>query len=179
MLPQVRFNIQAPNRSCVTTRQVPACCASMSSLRLPIAALGAVLATAILAFSASAPASSPVSSAPVAQSARTTCPGTFRVLHSDQIGKLKLPAGPYVITTVGHVNCAQASALFTRFLQDWDGKLPGGWKVNVAKSGFDKAVANFRELSQLETEAWTNTWKTVQDRMQDNLANLQKLLRPK
>ncbi|MCA9258841.1 MAG: phasin family protein [Planctomycetales bacterium] len=70
--------------------------------------------------------------------------------------------------------------------QEWQAAMKGltgadalSKQTDVAKSGFDKAVANFRELSQLETEAWTNTWKTVQDRMQDNLANLQKLLRPK
>jgi phasin family protein len=52
-------------------------------------------------------------------------------------------------------------------------------QAEAAKSGFEKAVSNFRELSQIETEAWTNAWKTVQSRMQENLSNLQKLLQPK
>jgi len=52
-------------------------------------------------------------------------------------------------------------------------------QAEVAQAGFEKAVANFRELSQIEAEAWTNTWKAVQNRMQENLSNLQKLLQPK
>jgi hypothetical protein len=90
---------------------------------LPLAA--ATLLAVVLPSSASA--------APVAQAA-ATCPGTFQVLHNDRIGTLKLPAGPYVITTSGGLSCNQASTLFTRFLQDWDGVLPGGWKVKG--SGF-------------------------------------------
>ncbi len=63
-----------------------------------------------------------------------TCTGTFQVLNSDRIGSLKLPAGPYTITTAGGLGCQQAASLFNRFLQDWDGVLPGGWKVSG--SGF-------------------------------------------
>ena len=64
------------------------------------------------------------------------CSGTFQVLNSDRIGSLKLPAGPYVITPAGGVGCQQAAVLFSRFLQDWDGILPNGWKVSG--SGFVK-----------------------------------------
>ncbi len=52
-------------------------------------------------------------------------------------------------------------------------------QADTAKQGFEKAVANFRELSQMEAQARTNAWKVLQDRMQENLGNLQKLLQPK
>jgi hypothetical protein len=73
--------------------------------------------------------------------AASTCPGTFSVLHDDRIGSLKLPAGPYTITTAGGITCSQASSLFTRFLQDWDGILPDGWKVKG--SGFVQGSRGF------------------------------------
>ena len=49
----------------------------------------------------------------------------------------------------------------------------------AAKEGVQQAIANFRELSSLEAQARSNTWKVVQDRLQENMANLQKLLQPK
>ena len=52
-------------------------------------------------------------------------------------------------------------------------------RAEVAKQGIEKAVANFRELSEMEAQARSNAWKVVQDRMQENVANLQKLLQPK
>lgn len=52
-------------------------------------------------------------------------------------------------------------------------------QAESAKNRVEKAVADFRELSQIEAETRTNAWKAVQDRMQDNLSNLQKLLQPK
>jgi hypothetical protein len=42
-----------------------------------------------------------------------------------------------------------------------------------------RAIANFRELSEMEAQARNNAWKVVQERMQENMANLQKLLQPK
>jgi hypothetical protein len=42
-----------------------------------------------------------------------------------------------------------------------------------------KAIANFRELSELEAQSRNNAWKIVQERMQENMATLQKLLQPK
>src|SRR4051812_9404336 len=74
------------------------------------------------------------STAGAASPPATSCPGTFQVLNSDRIGPLGLPAGPYAIAPSGGVGCAEAATLFTRFLQDWDGVLPGGWKV--AGKGF-------------------------------------------
>ena len=52
-------------------------------------------------------------------------------------------------------------------------------QADVAKQNVEKAMANFRELTQLEAQARTNAWRVLQDRMQQNLANLQKLLTPK
>lgn len=76
-----------------------------------------------------------------ADAARVRCAGTFRVLHNDHVGRLSLPRGNYRITILasGRPTCAQASALFTRFLEDWDGKLPGGWRVGVANKVFVRA----------------------------------------
>jgi hypothetical protein len=76
-----------------------------------------------------------------ADAARVRCAGTFRVLHNDHIGRLSLPRGNYRITILasGRPSCAQASALFTRFLEDYDGRLPGGWRVGVANKVFIRA----------------------------------------
>lgn len=67
-----------------------------------------------------------------ASASAASCPGTFQVLNSDRIGSLKLPAGPYTITTSGGVGCQQAAALLNRFLEDWDGVLPNRWRVSGA-----------------------------------------------
>ena len=52
-------------------------------------------------------------------------------------------------------------------------------RAEAAKHGIEKAVANFRELSEMEAQARNNAWKIVQERTQENMANLQKLLQPK
>jgi hypothetical protein len=66
----------------------------------------------------------------------TSCP-SFRVLHNDRIGAANLPAGSYEVTpaTGSGLSCTQASALFTRFLEDYDGNLPGGWRVSAQGTG--------------------------------------------
>lgn len=76
-----------------------------------------------------------------ANAARVQCTGTFRILHDDHVGRLVLPRGNYRITILdsGRPNCAQASALLTRFLEDFDGVLPGGWRVGAASSTFLRA----------------------------------------
>jgi len=76
-----------------------------------------------------------------ADAARVRCAGTFRVLHDDHVGRLALPRGNYRITILasGRPSCAQAAALFTRFLEDFDGRLPGGWRVAAASSTFLRA----------------------------------------
>jgi hypothetical protein len=90
----------------------------------------AVLATAVAALAAAGHAD-----------ASSKCPNTFRVLHDDHIGRLSLRAGTYRITVIDkdQLSCQRASDLFTKFLQDYDGKLPNGWKVKVGKSGFQKS----------------------------------------
>jgi len=52
-------------------------------------------------------------------------------------------------------------------------------QAEAAKLGVEKALANFSELSQMEAQSRNNAWKVVQDRLQENLGNLQKLLQPK
>ncbi len=75
-------------------------------------------------------------SAAAAPQASAACP-SFRVLHNDQIGAAVLPAGSYDVTpsTGSGLTCGQASALFTRFLADWDGNLPATWRVVAQGSG--------------------------------------------
>jgi hypothetical protein len=75
------------------------------------------------------------------------CPGTFRVLHNDSIGKLKLPKGRYRITLVRQgLSCSRASRLFTSFLQDFEGTLPRPWRLNVTTATFTRGAggAGFR-----------------------------------
>ncbi len=70
-----------------------------------------------------------------------TCAGTFRVMHNDQIGAMKLAAGSYTITLASHntpgLNCKVASNEFAYFLDnDWAGNLPRPWKMNVGANSF-------------------------------------------
>jgi hypothetical protein len=103
-------------------------------------ALVATLALAAVALPGAAMAA-PTTTPPATAPAPAGCPGTFQVLNNDRIGTLKLPAGPYTITTSGKVTCGRASTLFNRFLQDWDGVLPSGWKVKG--SGFQQGSNGF------------------------------------
>ena len=66
------------------------------------------------------------------------CPGTFQVVNNDHIGNLSLSAGPYVITVQDPsvLSCAEASSLFTRFLEDYDGNLPKPWVYEFATHQF-------------------------------------------
>jgi phasin family protein len=71
-------------------------------------------------------------------------------------------------------------------LAEWQGAIKDATSAEViskradeAKQGIQKAIANFRELSEMEAQARNNAWKVVQERMQENMANLQKLLQPK
>jgi len=52
-------------------------------------------------------------------------------------------------------------------------------RADAAKQGVQKAIANFRELSEMEAQSRSNAWKILQERMQENMATLQKLLQPK
>jgi hypothetical protein len=72
------------------------------------------------------------------------CPGTFSVMHKDRIGKLRLPKGAYDITllAVGRLSCTKAARYFTRFLQDYDGRLPRPWKLDVETGTFQRGGRN-------------------------------------
>jgi hypothetical protein len=76
---------------------------------------------------------------PQASAARATaaCP-SFRVLGNDRIGQAVLPKGTYSVKVFGGFSCSHASSRFTRFLQDYDGKLPDHWAV--VPSGRGKAA---------------------------------------
>ena len=52
-------------------------------------------------------------------------------------------------------------------------------QAEAGKQGVEQVLANIRELAEMEAQSRNNAWKVVQDRMQENLANLQKLLQPK
>jgi len=67
------------------------------------------------------------------------CP-SFHVLHNDRIGRLKLRKGHYTITPFDQqlLSCERAARLFAKFLQDFDGKLPGKWRVLVRRSAFQR-----------------------------------------
>jgi hypothetical protein len=102
---------------------------------------GYAAAIAVAAAMSLSIAAGPASAAsPSAVRAPVACPGTFQVLHNDHVGSLSLPAGPYVITA-NNLSCTQASSLFTTFLNQWTGKLPGGWVVTA--NGFRKGATSF------------------------------------
>jgi hypothetical protein len=99
---------------------------------LPTALLLALPVVAMLAFMLAMPAPS--------EAARLKCPGTFRVLHNDQIGKLEVPKGNYRIKVLDDqlLTCKRASKRFAEFLQDFDGDLGGGWRVRARNATFEK-----------------------------------------
>ena len=76
----------------------------------------------------------------LAQNQGSPCPSTFDVLHDDQIGRLQLVAGPYTISVRGGLSCAAASDLFRQFLEDWDGRLPRPWVLDVATATFTRGT---------------------------------------
>jgi hypothetical protein len=60
------------------------------------------------------------------------CPGFFRVLDNDHIGKLNIKRGNYRITLINakKLTCAKASRYLTQFLADYDGKLGRPWIIS-------------------------------------------------
>jgi hypothetical protein len=83
-------------------------------------------------------------SAGAGSAAAAGCP-SFRVLHNDRIGAANLPAGNYSVTpsAASGLSCSDTSKLFTRFLEDYDGVLPGGWRVipqGTGKASFAKGT---------------------------------------
>ena len=76
--------------------------------------------------------------------------------------------------------------ILRKTLAEWQGAIKEATSAEViskradeAKQGIQKAIANFRELSEMEAQSRNNAWKIVQERMQENMATLQKLLQPK
>jgi hypothetical protein len=74
------------------------------------------------------------------------CPGTFRVMHDDRVGALKLPAGRYTITRgrSGRPSCAASARYLARFLRNPSGRLPSPWKLRPATGTFSRPGASFR-----------------------------------
>jgi hypothetical protein len=74
------------------------------------------------------------------------CPNSFEVLHNDRIGALELTRGPYSITVLDQsaLTCADAEELFRQFLEDFDGRLGGGWRLNAATATFSRGAAAFQ-----------------------------------
>jgi hypothetical protein len=99
--------------------QIPAVKKSLGTLTVALVGL-----LVFFALGASAPA------------AVTSCP-SFRVLRNDRIGPANLPAGSYTLTpdASSGLGCSATSQLFTRFLEDYDGVLPGGWRVSAQGTG--------------------------------------------
>lgn len=52
-------------------------------------------------------------------------------------------------------------------------------QTEAAQQGVQQAIANFRELAEMEAKTRNDTWKVLQDRMQENMANLQQMFQPK
>jgi phasin family protein len=52
-------------------------------------------------------------------------------------------------------------------------------QASLARQGVRDAMANVRELAQMEAKSRKEAWKVVQERFEENLASLKKLLQPK
>ena len=63
--------------------------------------------------------------------------------------------------------------------KDSSGKGGLSKQADLAKKGVEKAMASIRELAEMEAASRSQAWKVVQDRFQENLATVQKLLRRK
>ena len=99
-----------------------------------------------LALATTAWACASASTASAQTTGATTCPSTFEVLHNDSVGALYLPAGPYVIAVLNPstLSCPDASELFREFLEDFDGRLAGGWRVDPSTATFTRGSQGFR-----------------------------------
>jgi hypothetical protein len=80
-----------------------------------------------------------VASAQTAEDGFRRCSATFHVLHDDRVGELRIDGGMHDLAVAGEVTCAQAPGLVARFLQNWDGRLGGGWRVVAADREFVRA----------------------------------------
>ena len=64
-------------------------------------------------------------------------------------------------------------------MKDATGKDALSKNADRARQGVKKAIDSIRELAEMEAETRRKAWKVVQDRFQENLANLQSLLKAK
>jgi phasin family protein len=64
-------------------------------------------------------------------------------------------------------------------MKDATGKDAISKNAERAKQGVKQAVDRFRELAEMEAETRRKSWKVLQDRFQENLQNLQNLLKAK
>jgi hypothetical protein len=66
------------------------------------------------------------------------CPATFRVLHNDRIGALRIARGSYWVTrtAAGRPTCAATTRLLADFLERPDGRLPRPWKLQPSTATF-------------------------------------------
>jgi phasin family protein len=73
----------------------------------------------------------------------------------------------------------ESLAQWQQALMDAGGKEALARHAELVQDGVKQAMADFRELAEMEAVARGKAWKVLQDRFQENLANLQKLLQPK
>jgi phasin family protein len=73
----------------------------------------------------------------------------------------------------------EALAQWQEAMKDATGKDALSRNAERAKKGVQQAIANFRELAEMEAQSRSKAWKVLQDRFQENVTNLQKLLKPK
>jgi hypothetical protein len=103
-------------------------------------ATGSFARSSLVGFRVKQAVGGPVTSQPAGTDAAEgiRCPGTFTVQHGNRIGKLKLPAGDYVISRLrgGKLTCAQAMARFRDFLEFPEGDLPAPWVLDAAEATF-------------------------------------------
>ena len=64
-------------------------------------------------------------------------------------------------------------------MKDATGKDALSKNADRARQGVKKAIDSIRELAEMEAETRRKAWKVVQDRFQENVANLQNLLKSK
>jgi hypothetical protein len=64
-------------------------------------------------------------------------------------------------------------------MKDATGKDAMSKNAERAKQGVKQAIDRFRELAEMEAETRRKSWKVLQDRFQENLQNLQNVLKAK
>lgn len=84
-----------------------------------------------------------------------SCPDPFEVEHDDFIGDFSIPAGDYRITLLSarRMSCRRAERKFVRFLQDFDGRLPGRWILDPETGTFMHGRRNVG----FRIEPWSGT----------------------